>query len=188
MGCDEGAVHRIFGRSGSMIRQAGATVAQLIGSTAREIAEIGVRDGQHAWGLFCAFPSAHLTLVDHYRAYSEPGFGWPQELQDKYYVDTFHRFFRDRHRVTFMTRTSEQSAALFPEEFFDFVYVDAGHDYISAQADLKLWWPKIRRGGFLGGHDYDLVWPEVIQAVNEFVDYYKLSLSAANCDWLVQKS
>jgi hypothetical protein len=169
-----------------MIRQAGATVAQLIGGTAREIAEVGVRDGKHAWGLLCAFPLAHLTLVDHYRPYAEPGFAWPEALQDQYYAETFRRFFRDRHRVTLMTRTSVQAAGLFPEGFFDFVYIDAGHD--QAACDLDLWWPKIRPGGFLGGHDYDLVWPEVIRAVDAFVVAHGLTVSAANYDWLVQKS
>jgi hypothetical protein len=169
-----------------MIRQAGATVAQLLGGTAREIVEVGVRDGKHAWGMLCAFPLAHLTLVDHYQPYSEPGFSWPVELQDQYYADTFHRFFRDRQRVTFLTRTSLQAAALFPQAFFDFVYVDAGHDYASASADMAAWWPKIRPGGFLGGHDYDAGWPDVIRAVNEFVAAHGLVLDAYG-DWLVQK-
>jgi len=36
----------------------------------------------------------------------------------------------------------------------DWVYVDARHDYKGALEDITLWWPKIRIGGMLAGHDY----------------------------------
>ena len=28
------------------------------------------------------------------------------------------------------------------------------HDYCGVQEDLRNWWPKLRRGGILAGHDY----------------------------------
>jgi hypothetical protein len=35
-----------------------------------------------------------------------------------------------------------------------FVYLDARHDYASVMADLNAWYPTIRPGGVLAGHDY----------------------------------
>lgn len=37
---------------------------------------------------------------------------------------------------------------------FDFVYVDALHDYASCLADMRAWAPLIKPGGVLSGHDY----------------------------------
>lgn len=38
----------------------------------------------------------------------------------------------------------------------DAVYLDAAHDYARVAADIRAWLPKIRRPGWIMGHDYDL--------------------------------
>lgn len=38
--------------------------------------------------------------------------------------------------------------------YFDFIYVDARHDFKGVYQDLRLWWPKLRKGGIMAGHDY----------------------------------
>jgi cephalosporin hydroxylase len=48
----------------------------------------------------------------------------------------------------------------------DFVYVDGDHSYDACFADLRAWWPKVKAGGFLGGHDYSLV--DVRKATADF--------------------
>lgn len=50
---------------------------------------------------------------------------------------------------------------------FDFVFIDAAHDYESVKADIAAWWPKVKPGGILAGHDYCEAWPGVKQAVDE---------------------
>lgn len=42
----------------------------------------------------------------------------------------------------------------FPDNSFDFIYVDARHDYLGVLEDLSKWWPKLRVGGIMAGHDY----------------------------------
>jgi len=49
---------------------------------------------------------------------------------------------------------SVASASQFPDGTLDFVYIDADHLYESAMKDLVAWWPKIKLGGILSGHDY----------------------------------
>jgi len=72
---------------------------------------------------------------------------------------------------------------LFPDEHFDFVFIDAGHDYASATADIQGWLPKVKRGGILAGHDYAKgsdgawTWPGVVQAVQENLPMEKLEFS-----------
>lgn len=41
-----------------------------------------------------------------------------------------------------------------PDGYFDFIYVDARHDFKGVYEDVRLWWPKLRKGGIMAGHDY----------------------------------
>ena len=60
--------------------------------------------------------------------------------------------------------TSVEAAPLFDDGFLDFVYIDANHMYDSVMNDLTVWWPKVRRGGLMAGHDY-------LQGMFDGVDY-----------------
>jgi len=80
----------------------------------------------------------------------------------------------------------------------DFVYIDADHSYEAVRRDLELWWPLVRQGGILAGHDYDKADMRgcggVIRAVDHFVDANKLVLYTTDGDrptvnesWWVEK-
>ena len=62
---------------------------------------------------------------------------------------------------------SSKSAEGFPDGYFDFVYIDACHEYEAALADIKAWLPKISPGGIIAGHDYQPDYFGVIKAVQE---------------------
>jgi hypothetical protein len=53
-----------------------------------------------------------------------------------------------------MRMTSLAAAKCFPMESLDLVFIDADHRYNMVKADIKAWWPKVRVGGILCGHDY----------------------------------
>ena len=54
-----------------------------------------------------------------------------------------------------MIRADSQTASdLFIDESLDFVYIDANHAYDYVVEDIKLWYPKVKHGGYLMGHDY----------------------------------
>ena len=55
----------------------------------------------------------------------------------------------------FMLRCDSINAVnLFAEESLDFIYIDANHKYEFVLQDLKLWFPKLRKGGIFAGHDF----------------------------------
>ena len=54
------------------------------------------------------------------------------------------------------------------DESLDFVYIDAGHAYMECKLDIDGWYPKVKDGGILAGHDY-FNCAGVKQAVDEFV-------------------
>ena len=69
--------------------------------------------------------------------------------------------------VECMQMPSVKASKAFTDNYFDLVFVDAGHSFEQVQADIKAWLPKVKEGGILAGHDYSVDWPGVIQAVYE---------------------
>lgn len=59
----------------------------------------------------------------------------------------------------------------------DMVYIDADHSYAAVAEDLRLSRMKVRKHGFICGHDYSSdKFPGVFKAVNEFCNNYSLSI------------
>lgn len=55
-----------------------------------------------------------------------------------------------------------------PDKYFDFVFIDADHTYEGVISDIVAWYPKVKEGGALCGHDYhNPPFPGVTEAVDE---------------------
>ncbi len=70
-------------------------------------------------------------------------------------------------RGTVHWMSTNVAAALVPDGWADFVFVDAGHSYRAVKNDIERWQPKVRPGGWFGGHDYNEAYPGVVRAVDE---------------------
>ena len=68
---------------------------------------------------------------------------------------------------------------LFPEDYFDLIYIDAyAHTGQEDGLILENWFPKLKSGGIFSGHDYEeKQWPKTFSAVNKFIKNKKLSLN-----------
>jgi Methyltransferase domain len=73
------------------------------------------------------------------------------------------------------------------EPGLDFVFIDANHEYDFVTQDIALYWPKIKPGGFLCGHDYGGGHPGVIAAVDDFFMPLGLCIEKHQYCWLVWK-
>ncbi len=62
---------------------------------------------------------------------------------------------------------SVEASKIFPQSYFDLVFIDADHSYKSVTADIKAWLPLVRKGGLITGHDYGANKIEVKKAVDE---------------------
>lgn len=60
-----------------------------------------------------------------------------------------------------------EAAALVPDEWADFVFIDAAHSYKAVKDDIARWQPKVKPGAWFGGHDYHPAHPGVVRAVDE---------------------
>jgi hypothetical protein len=72
--------------------------------------------------------------------------------------------------VSLIVSDSVTAASFFADRSIAWVHLDARHDREHLIADIHAWLPKIQRGGWLSGDDYDdLKWPEVVATVNEIL-------------------
>jgi len=52
-----------------------------------------------------------------------------------------------------MVMSSFDASMVFKDEVADLIFIDADHRYTNIMADLKMWLPKIKKGGIISGHD-----------------------------------
>ena len=69
---------------------------------------------------------------------------------------------------------STERLAEFPDGYFDWIYIDTDHSYPTTRDELRLAARKVRRGGYIAGHDFTSGNPVravpygVIEACHEF--------------------
>ena len=140
-------------------------------------AEIGVKLGVYSDSLLSSWRGEELVSIDPWLSADPDEYvdrsNVSQDEFDRYYEETRERLSRHGSRSTIWRMTSVEAAAKVEDHSFDFVYIDARHDYESVKEDLEAWCAKVRPGGILAGHDYvdgDLPQGEfyVKSAVDEF--------------------
>lgn len=77
--------------------------------------------------------------------------------------------------VKIIRKLSEDACKDFSDEFFDFIYLDANHNYKICLNDLNIWFPKLKNGGWFTGHDIKGRWGKNIKsALDQFCDQNNL--------------
>ena len=132
--------------------------------------EIGVYQGDFAAEILARKPK-DLLLVDPYR--HNPGYAdtlnHSQEDFDRIRETARLRFAEDK-RVRWFWGTSAQAIRM-QKPVFDFVNIDARHEYEHVLSDLCLWFPFVRLGGWIACHDFggrNNCFPGVREAVEDF--------------------
>ena len=117
-------------------------------------AELGVDKGLLFRKLLCDHKALHLIGVDVCPV---------PERRAK--CEAIASEFLDRATLLVMTTTA--AAYKVADRSLDFVFIDADHTEDGAAADISLWASKVRPGGWVGGHDYNVkTFPGVVQAVD----------------------
>jgi SAM-dependent methyltransferase len=150
-------------------------------ATGRDVLEIGAYKGLSAWGM--AHTAKHVVSVDTFRA-TDNG----QDQRDQF--TTLAEYDRVTAGFTNVTRvpvSSEEAIDLIPGDF-DMIFIDAMHTYEDVLADIRRWWPRVRPGGVLAGHDYrHSDFPGVEQAFDEVFGPAPEGTTCVTLRW-VQKS
>ena len=161
-------------------------------------AEIGVYDGWHALDMMQGLSIQKFILVDPWKCYTdytESVFS-PKKNQkgmDERAKVTQKVMKKYGDKVVIMRQFSEEAAKLISNESLDFVYIDGNHQYEFVKKDIEAWYPKVKKGGVIGGDDYTSC-PEteiegfgIFKAVHEFFNKLRKKVSFYNTDWWVVK-
>lgn len=120
-------------------------------------AEIGV-----FWGVFSRLilkmvEPKMLHLIDPWRYQPDPSFAGgisgSQKRMDEIH-DNVVRHLGHRKNVTIHRTPSSIAVNQFPDDYFDWIYVDGDQSYEGVTADLEQYRSKVKSGGFVAGDDY----------------------------------
>lgn len=153
------------------------------------VCEIGVYEGGNFLQMIAHNPKLAVAvdswIDDHVSSRNESHLS--QEVLDKQYLD-FKQLMSDKPFVQIIRDYSTNAAEYFPDNYFDFVYIDADHTYEACYADIVTWYPKVKPGKFLVGHDYKRGLG-VVDAVNKFVKDNNLKLIfLPHSNWIIVKN
>jgi GT2 family glycosyltransferase len=164
----------------------------LLGLKGKRCVEIGVERGHYSKEILAQNPSS-LMLIDPWchqdeSVYPNDTSNVSNDEAEKRFQEVQQTLGGDR-RVTVCRAFSVRAAALVPDESVDFVYIDAIHTKTAVLEDMYTWWPKVKPGGWLCGHDYHM--SGVIDAVGEFLAKNNLKLEFVtkeeSCSWAIKK-
>jgi tRNA A37 threonylcarbamoyladenosine dehydratase len=107
-------------------------------------------------------------------------------------VSAFQEFLKNieplSNIITYHKLNSTEASNLYDDESLDFVFLDASHEYENVKSDLIHWYPKIKYGGIIAGHDYCKEWNGVVLAVNEFFKGEKFEILKNEGTWVYAKN
>lgn len=144
--------------------------------------EIGVHHGKLSAFLLRKFPGLHLTLVDPWKEWGDDdryrlaGHRIANEDQDANYRLAMETVAPYVDRTDVMRMLSIEAADYVANGSLDFVIIDGDHSEEGCWEDMEAWYPKVRFGGVLMGHDYGRRKWGVKKAVNRFVEERCLDL------------
>jgi predicted O-methyltransferase YrrM len=122
-------------------------------------AEIGVERGLNA-----------LNILKHYK-------GLLYCIDEWSNIESYKTALKNLNCNRCIRLKSADAVDLFSDGCLDFIYIDADHTYNAVKQDLELWYPKVRQGGIISGHDYiEFQDYGVIQAVDELIEHHKKQL------------
>jgi hypothetical protein len=134
--------------------------------------EIGVEMGKFSEAILKLGKVAHLYSIDPWIPI--PGF-YTAEAAELAFRTTAARLLRFSPRNTILREDAREAVHRFPDESLDFVYIDSSHEFEETCEELAAWWPKLKKDGWLSGHDY-ANGEGVRRAVDAFAFHHQLAL------------
>lgn len=157
-------------------------LCKIIPKDCRLGAEIGVHKGTTSEVLLKTFPNLTLWMVDPWGEWNSSINEHTRESQSDARLEACRRTSPFSDRAVITPSPSLVAAGIAPDDF-DFVFIDAEHDYVSVSADLEAWWPKTK---LVICHDYGNPQWNVAQAVHDFARAHDLEVHVepGNIAWL----
>lgn len=157
-------------------------------SRVKRYCEIGVYCGENVNAVINTCPTLkEVVLVDAYNKIKGSQWFYKEDYILKNAKAIAHRLLDKDKRVRWLEQESVIASSKFKDNYFDMVFIDADHKYEKIKQDILSWYPKIKKGGIISGHDYTINKFGVAKAVNELFDEKNIVLYDAGV-WLVKKN
>src|SRR3990167_3969204 len=114
-------------------------------------AEIGVNKGYLSSYICQIINPKALYLIDPCANYVDQNSG--EIIGESQYIIA-RGLLKNNPCCHFIKETSFEAAEKIQNGSLDFVYIDAEHTEMAVLSDALRWYPKVRKGGILSGHDF----------------------------------
>lgn len=156
--------------------------------------EVGCKEGRTTGHILKTVPDSRVIAIDPWMMQEksadptkETYEAWDfQKIEQTFWTNVGEH----KGRCAMLRKTSEKAATSLvfaPPASIDIIFIDALHDYEHVKQDIALWWPKVRIGGVLSGHDFNHKWPGCERAVAESFDLMHVGV-APDSVWFVVKT
>ena len=145
-------------------------------------AELGVQKGFFSKDMLSIWKSAErYYMVDpwHHQDGYHDAANYDNYTQESFFQQTKANTAEWMTKTIFMRNYSTSAAPLIPDLSLDFIYIDARHDYCGVKEDILMWWPKLKKGGIMAGHDYMSGYQQLKERVKVGAGY------SAKDDWTI---
>jgi predicted O-methyltransferase YrrM len=123
----------------------------------KTVCEVGVQRGEYSRQILSVIPSIEkIYLVDlwkHQENYFDHA-NVDDVIQQQCLEATISNTNEWKEKVVPLKGYSTEMVKSIPDQSLDWVYIDARHDYKGCLEDLEAYWPKVKSGGIMSGHDY----------------------------------
>ena len=123
-----------------------------------EGAEVGVWKGEFSEYILSKWKGKKLYSIDPWMSFTDNSYKDGMNIEqlefDKIFSQVQELLKPYGLHSEMIRKTSLQAAALFNDNQLDFVYIDAQHHCEAVKDDIEAWFPKVKTGGILAGHDY----------------------------------
>lgn len=163
--------------------------------------EVGCKEGRTTGHILKTVPDSRVIAIDPWIADPAPNNGdaTRETYKDWDFAKIEREFWENvgdaKDRCAMWRTTSAEAAAKLNYQLCppssaqvpDLVFIDALHDYDSVKQDIAQWWPHVRIGGMLAGHDFNHKWPGVERAVADSFNLMHVGVSSDSV-WFVVKT
>ena len=143
-------------------------IQHVLNNTISVVAEVGVQRGIFSQFLLTGVNGiSKYYLVDVWKAqkFYDDGANYNNSVQEEIYRETLNRVDPFKSKIEVLRMYSVDAAATLSKTvmdpttgtiipILDFLYLDARHDYCGCLEDIVAWWPLLKPGGIMSGHDF----------------------------------